>query len=302
MLFSDGMFNSRNVEFHIAAVRTPALVSHSRLTTHDSRLTIPNSHLLQMKTSFYFLLLLLLITACKKSAEIFDPNAKAPLIIEFDNVAGEQDLEMNTGNYINASGDTFSVNSLHYFISNISLINSNGVTYTLPKDSSYFLINENTDETETLINVPEGEYRSLSFTVGIDSLRSSSGPGVSGVLAPTPTTYRNENEGYIFLDLEGSSPQAPGNEFRFQIGGYGGKSAPTINNIKTVTIDLSKAGVAKVHSGHTSEIHLMADILKVFTGAANITLSENNIVLFDPFSVNIANNYQNMFRHDHTHN
>jgi len=48
--------------------------------------------------------------------------------------------------------------------------------------------------------------------------------------------------------------------------------------------------------------NMLVDISKVFTGTQNISLVTNSIVLFDPFSVNIANNYALMFTHDHTHN
>ena len=47
---------------------------------------------------------------------------------------------------------------------------------------------------------------------------------------------------------------------------------------------------------------MLVDISRVFTGTANVSVATNNIVEFDPFSVNIANNYALMFTHDHTHN
>lgn len=151
--------------------------------------------------------------------------------------------------------------------------------------------------------VPKGEYGTLTFTVGVDSLRSTMGLSKrTGELAPTEGTYFSDNEGYVFFTLEGNSQQAAQNPYKFHIGGYGGKTASTINNLKEITLDLTVAGVAKVHAGETSEIHLMADISKVFSGASEISLAQNPIVMFEPFSINVANNYQHMFRHDHTHN
>jgi hypothetical protein len=122
------------------------------------------------------------------------------------------------------------------------------------------------------------------------------------VLTPTITNYFNENDGYIFLNLEGTSPQAPSGNFRFNIGGYGGKTSPTFNNIKTISLDLSQRGIARIHEGKQSIINIKADIAFVFTGFENISLATNSIVEFDPFSVNIANNYSLMFSHNGTNN
>jgi hypothetical protein len=242
-------------------------------------------------------------SSCRKNNDPFNGKNNAPLALEFDNVAGDEDLELNTGSYTNSSGETYSVTVLQYFISNIKLKKTDGTEYIVPQDSSYFLIDENSGDNRPVINVPEGEYGTLSFTVGVDSLRSTMDLSKrTGVLAPAAATYFSENEGYVFFMLEGNSQQAAQNPYKFHIGGYGGKTAATINNLKEVTLDLTVAGVAKVHTGDTSEVHLIADVNKVFSGTSDISLEQNPIVLFEPYSVSVANNYQQMFRHDHTHN
>ena len=102
--------------------------------------------------------------------------------------------------------------------------------------------------------------------------------------------------------MEGNSADAPDNRYQFHIGGYGGKTSATINNIKEVNLDLSAKGISKIREGRRSIIEVKADIAKVFTGSQNITLAENNIILFEPFSVNVANNYAVMFSHNSTLN
>jgi hypothetical protein len=255
-----------------------------------------------MKATSLLPLLLVILYSCKKENTGYDPAFRGTLIVEFDNVVGEQDLKLNTGSYMNAAGETYSVRALRYFISNIRLTNSTGSEYVVPQDSSYFVIDESLNDDMPTLLVPEGEYNSLTFTVGVDSLRSTMDISQrKGVLMPSVSNYMNENNGYIFFSMEGNSPQAPQNRFDFEIGGYGGKTSPTFNNIKTVTLNLS-AGIAKVREGKASEIHILADVAKVFTGTENISLATNNIVLFDPLSVTIANNYAQMFTHAHTHN
>ncbi len=119
--------------------------------------------------------------------------------------------------------------------------------------------------------------------------------------------YWGWNSGYIFFKMEGISSAAPvdpsgQNKYRFHIGGFGGYSAPTVNNIRTVTLDLSQAGVAQVRKGRKSNIHLMVDIAKVMNGTTQVSIAENPTVMFSEFSLLISANYMQMFRHDHTEN
>ena len=67
----------------------------------------------------------LFFVSCKKeSASSYNSTVKAELSVEFDNVAGSQDLQLNTGKYITASGDTISsITKLKYFVSNFSFTN-----------------------------------------------------------------------------------------------------------------------------------------------------------------------------------
>jgi hypothetical protein len=40
----------------------------------------------------------------------------------------------------------------------------------------------------------------------------------------------------------------------------------------------------------------------MFTGTTNVSIAANPTVMFSDYSANIASNYVNMFRHDHTEN
>src|SRR3954464_15461384 len=106
-----------------------------------------------------FPLLALLFTNCKKSVgrKPADNRIKAPLVIQFDNVVGDKNLQLNTGKYTNAAGETFSVSLCQYFISNIEMTAANGTKYVVPQDSSYFLVRESDPATHFLhVNVPVG--------------------------------------------------------------------------------------------------------------------------------------------------
>ncbi len=252
---------------------------------------------------------IVLLASCKKDDSTpYNNDVKANLSIEFDNIAGSSDLQLNTGSYTNASGETFSVTKLKYYVSNFVVTKTDGTVYTVPQDSSYFLIDES-DGTEhaPVLHVPEGEYKTLQFVLGVDSLRNTKDVSErTGVLDPTGDggdMYWGWNSGYIFFKIEGTSAAAAmGGTFMYHIGGFGGYSSPTINNLKTITLDLASRGMPQVKAGKETNVHLMVDILKLFDGATKLSIAQNPMVMFDEYSVNIANNYTNMFRHDHTEN
>lgn len=267
------------------------------------------------KLALFAALVTLSFTACRKEKNepVFNDQDLAPLSVEFDNIVGGQNLYLNTGNYVNAKGESFNVTLLQYFISNIKVKKADGTEYVVPQDSSYFLIREGSEEEGTArVNVPEGDYTSLTFTIGVDSLRSTMDVSRrTGALDPSGNMedgmYWGWNSGYIFFKMEGISSAAPvdpsgQNKYRFHIGGFGGYSAPTVNNIRTVTLDLSQAGIAQVRKGRKSNIHLMVDIAKVMNGTTQVSIAENPTVMFSEFSLLISANYMQMFRHDHTEN
>ena len=247
-------------------------------------------------------------SACKKEdAPEYDSNKKAGLSVEFDNIAGSSDLILNTGNYTNQSGESFTVTKLKYYVSNFKLTNVNGTVYTVPQDSCYFLIDESDESThEPVVKVPEGEYKTLTFTLGVDSVRNTKDISQrTGVLDPSGAAadmYWDWNSGYIFFKMEGTSAASVMGDYNYHIGFFGGMTTPTINNIKTITLDLTARGTPKVKEGKETNIHLMVDILKLFNGSTNFSIADHSMVMVDPFSATIANNYVSMFRHDHTEN
>lgn len=255
----------------------------------------------------------LFLIACEKDVSSqYNPSASADLSVEFDHIAGGQNVLLGSTSYTNAAGESFTIDVLKYFVSNIKLTKTDGSEYVVPQDSSYFLVDESVSGANKIkLKVPEGEYKNISFVLGVDSLRNTMDISQrTGVLDPAGTAagmYWSWNSGYIFFKMEGTSPQAPvdgtGNrKYRYHIGGFGGYSTPMFNNIKTITIDLTASGIAKIKTGRTPNIHLMVDVLKVLNGTTNVSIAANPTVMVSPYSVNIANNYVSMFSHDHTEN
>lgn len=246
--------------------------------------------------------------SCKKddTPSEYNNNKKGQLSIEFDNIAGADDIVLNTGNYTNQSGENFTITKLKYYISNIALTKADGSVYTLPQDSCYFLIDESIDAShKPRLSIPEGEYKTLRFMIGVDSLRNTKDIGQrTGVLDPAGAggdMYWGWNSGYIFLKMEGASAASTMmGEYQYHIGLYGGITAATLNNTRTITIDLTGRGTPKIKESRPANIHLMVDILKLFNGSTNFSIAAHPMVMVDNFSATIADNYTSMFMHHHT--
>lgn len=272
------------------------------------------------------LVLLFILSACSKQDDPtpeFDENNLAPFSVEFDNIVGDRTLSLNntTSLYTNMAGEKFSISMLQYFISNIKVSTADGKSYAVKQDSSYFLIQSSDKATRfAKVRVPEGDYTKLTFTIGVDSLRSTMpidkrtgvlDPAAGGGMMDGGGMYWGWNAGYIFFKFEGNSPAISDDvngdptgkkQFKYHIGGFGGYSAPTINNIKTVTIDLNTAGIARVRKGRQSNVHLFVDAMKVFNGTNGFSIAAHPNAMFSEFSTKIAVNLTQMFSHDHTEN
>lgn len=253
------------------------------------------------------IVLLLGFTRCDDNE--IDSNETGSLRIEFDNHIGEDDLELNK-DYVNASVETFRLTKLNYYISNIRLRTTTGVEYVVLQDSSYFLVMEDQEESQaiTLNNIPAADYNEITFTIGVDSLRSTMDISKrTGVLDPAQGRdgmYWTWNSGYIFFKMEGISPSAPvdqENKFYYHIGGYGGYDSPSLNNIREATVSMGSAR-AEVRGNKSPEVHFHVDILELFKNPTTFQIADYPAVMFSEFSKNISENYVHMFKYDHVHN
>ncbi len=202
--------------------------------------------------------------------------------INFLHVVDKETLNLDTSNYKNSLGQTFTINKFKYYISNVTLTNARGKKYTSKQS---FLINEADEASKkiTLQHVPKDGYTAISFTIGIDSIHNCSGVQ-TGALDPMNGMFWTWNTGYIFLKLEGKSPTSslPTNLIEYHIGGF---KKPN-NCIRKITLPLTakqKALQVKVDITVLLNNKTVVDFTKLpsVTDAKNATL--------------IADNYANMF-------
>ncbi len=244
--------------------------------------------------------------ACDPNPSL-DPST-GPLSLTFDNVVGGQDLRLGS-TYRNGSGESFTPKVFTYYISNLRLTRADGSEYVVPVDSSYFLLREDVPASQriTLNAVPYGEYKAVSFMIGVDSLRSTmSMDRRTGVLDPgadhnsASGMFWAWNSGYIFVKLEGESPSAPADAtgsrtFRYHIGLFG--AGGTLNNTRTVRQLPFGNDRVTVAAGTISTVNLQTDVLKIFDGPTPLSIAAHPQIMLADFSKYVANNYAQMVRY-----
>jgi hypothetical protein len=243
-----------------------------------------------------FLTLSAAVTSCDDDDDTtLTPNL-GTVDLEFENVAGSTTVQLNsTTPYTTAAGDQFTITALRYYISNIKFKKTDGTEFVQPE--SYYLVDQAIESSRkfSIPNVPIGDYNGITFTVGVDSARNVSG-AQTGALSPSDMFW-TWNSGYIYTKLEGRSTQAGTGSIIFHIGGF---KSPN-NTIRTVSPAFSN-NLIQVRAGRTPEVHLKADVLKMFTGPNTIRFATNSNVMGGPDAVKIANNQAaGMFTLDHIH-
>lgn len=252
--------------------------------------------------AYTFALAALLLTGCEKDNET-PASQLGTVSLAFEQTVGTAPLALSTQTYATPAGDQFKITTFKQYISNIKLTKTDGSTYAVPE--SYYLIDAAvpTSQELALKDIPVGDYKSLTFTVGVDSARNVAG-AQTGALDPSNNMFWTWNSGYIYTKLEGTSPQAPHaagaaeGGLVFHIGGF---KSPN-NTIRTVVLPFPTGISLLIRPDHAPEVHLNVDVLKMFSGPTTIRFATLSNTMGGANSVLVANNYAaGMFSVEHIH-
>lgn len=247
--------------------------------------------------------LAILFNACKKDKNEFKtPEIETGNVeIEFEHKVGASSLALNSGTYTNENGDSYTISKFAYYVSNIKLTRADGQTLDIPAE--YYLVDAANSASHKIMvkNIPPGEYVEFSFLLGVDSTRNVSG-AQTGALDPANGMFWSWNTGYIFLKMEGVSPQstANGNQLRFHIGGF--RESNNTNALRIIKPSFNGNKLV-VKAKSTSGIHLEVDVNKMFKAPNLINFANINTVHMPGMNaLKIADNYQHMFTITDIHN
>ena len=229
----------------------------------------------------------ILIIAALVAAMSFTPPGNTKLIIRFENYVGDMPLKLDSASYKNSFGQSYNISMFKYYVGNFHLKNSEGYEFI---SQGYFLINEEDKSSLqiTIDSIPKGEYNTISFTLGVDSVDNCSG-AQSGALDPVNGMFWAWNSGYIFLKMEGisSASNSTGKRLEFHIGGY---KAPN-NCIKLIRLNLKHA----IKTGENNLVEIKADANHLFSGSTPVDFSKISSVTDFHNAKAIADNYCTMF-------
>ena len=183
-------------------------------------------------------------------------------------VVANGSLVNHTDDYLNGSGESYTVSVFKFYTGNFSL----GNTGTPGQQASGIYHLANMDDPSSLsIGVPvsPGNYSQLSFTVGVDSMYNVSG-AQTGDLDPVNGMFWTWNTGYIFAKLEGSSSFSPSlnNAMVYHIGGF----RTGENAIRQVTLDLPGEHLV-IGKGEKKEIIIDVNLDQWFDGINRISIA-----------------------------
>ncbi len=245
-----------------------------------------------MKCIYAILLIAIATSSCKKKP---DPVDTTPVVttgevsFQFKNMAGPQELQLNTQWYKNENGDSLKFTEFNYFISAIRLTREDGSQFIEPE--SYHLVKGNKEESKifTITNIPPGSYKSVTFLVGVDSARNVSG-AQTGALDQSSGMFWDWDTGYIMAKLEAESPQVESGQVVYHAAGFKGPSSV----LRTIT--LQRNFVVEVKKVTT--IHFMADILEWFKTPNKISVHDIYALGSNTSSL-VVDNYMDMFTISH---
>lgn len=227
-----------------------------------------------MKHILILLVAAALFSSCSNdddSSDVVTPVATQKTTITFDARAGNSDFALNKD--FTVGSQVYNFTKLRYWISNISLTDAKGVEYKVP--NSYYLMEEvgeldltgtvnsdkmiypaNKRESITLSDIPAGDYKKITFSIGVDpkyndnlSLQAGELSIANGMSSITWMWHTS----YIFSSIAGTVKQ-------------GTAAAPFSSetglnaNFKTVSVEFtSSVDLSK-------PVVLNVDVTKVFDG------------------------------------
>ncbi|PKR82140.1 hypothetical protein CW751_02030 [Brumimicrobium salinarum] len=168
-----------------------------------------------------FLLISVILFSCKKdnSEPASDPS---PITVDsylrFHHKVDNQAVVFDTVMYINEFGNTFSIETIRYFISNVVFVRSNGDEVHIA-DAIYVDAREEGFKDKKITSpISNGDYTELRFTFGLDSTMNQTGT-FSNFPEAAMEWPMMMGGGYHYMKLEGRYEESGSyNHFNFHTG------------------------------------------------------------------------------------
>ncbi|MBL7931463.1 MAG: hypothetical protein JNL60_06160 [Bacteroidia bacterium] len=250
---------------------------------------------------------LVVFASCKKDPKvetpvvpvtpIETPKTNPSLAFSFNAIANNSPLVIANKGYVNEGGDHFTVALFNYYITNVRLKRDDGFEFVEPE--SYHLIRHSDGKTSfTVSNLPEGNYTSVDFLIGVDAARNTSG-AQTGDLDVNNYMFWDWDQGYIFFKLEGNylaKNKTTDAFYAIHVAGFEGKYGA----IKPCTYNLNTPIIAT--KGDTSKIYFNTVVDEIFKNPKTIAIDDYLVSPGDAGMKMMADNYADMIVVDKVEN
>ncbi|AXQ31294.1 hypothetical protein D0B54_22565 [Solimonas sp. K1W22B-7] len=223
------------------------------------------------------------------------------LEVDISHEVGGQPLRLLEDSYRTAGGEEFSVRRLRYYLSQPRLRRKDGSwfvpVYAPESAEGYFLVDEARPASKRLRigGVAAGEYSGIEFLLGVDDARNTAGVQ-TGALDPALGMFWTWKSGYIFFQLEGSSPQSTAQEHALSYHVGGGK--PSL--ARRIYLPFGERPV-KVDGKLLPTVHLGVNLALLFDGVSPVRIAQLSEAMDPAATRPLADNAAAMFRVDHLH-
>ncbi len=234
---------------------------------------------------------LLLLAACSKKDTPAPDEPIGVLTIDFSNKVGSSAMVLNGPSYTNSFGESYTIRKFKYYVSNIVL--SNGSISDAEKESYHLVDQASTASLSFNIFPKVNTYTTISFVLGVDSLRNVSG-AQSGALDPLNDMFWTWSTGYIMAKMEGNSPVSsqPNNRVEYHMGGFAG----TNSVLKKITLAMPAGKTIDIRKGKISVLRIDADLNTWWQGPNDIRMAVLPVCTTPGVQAKaIADNYAKMF-------
>lgn len=224
---------------------------------------------------FVSLMLFLLLISCRE-----EETATTSLQLEFHHQAGTKSFEYGRL-YETAAGNSFSLRTWRTYISKIKLVKADGSMYEVPE--SYHLIEPLAEGAYSLLldNIPQGEYESINFFIGVADEANLSEETV-GDLDPSNNMAWNWTVGYKFIRMDGEFTDVSGNR-RGVVVHIGTETNLKLQEFKFLS-------PLKLTS-ESEQLHFAVDLLEAFKNPHRIDFEVENDFQFNAEANLIGENY-----------
>ena len=198
-----------------------------------------------------------------------------------------------------ASGRKVSLSLAQMYISNIELVKLDNSVYSV---TNKVLLKDFENEAYLIGNVPAGNYKSVRFSIGLNSSTSMKSPVSSDTVFYRPEMWFGNTAqplGYIFLNIEGTvDTTAKVNEivphmmpFSYRIG--------TISNMKQVILPVNDFSILPNKATYS---HIIINYMKIFDGVdlskiSNLSVSDTT-ANSGALAKQVASNIPSMFGYE----